>query len=94
MQIRKQTWYNAKVLVGDKIGRTIGFPTINLDPTIFPHKNKQGVYAALVKYDNKEYKAAFFFGPRKVRSESAIVLEIYILDYISYIANMRLNIFY
>ncbi len=73
--------HTAIVLQGQKIGRTIGFPTINLDPTILPENFKEGVYAAVVKYENSIYEAALFFGARKIHNETNTVLEIYILDF-------------
>ena len=74
-------WHKSTVLGGNKIGRTLGFPTINLDPLLFPVGKKEGVYAALVKHKNTTYKGALFFGPRLVLGETKKVLEIFILDF-------------
>lgn len=74
-------WYTSKVLRGDQSGRTINFPTVNLYPTTISPETNQGVYAALVKHDEKIYKGALYFGPRLVVGETKIVLEIYILDF-------------
>lgn len=81
MQKQDATWHKAKVLHGKKVGRTIGFPTVNLDPAIMPLSYKEGVYATVVKHKNNEYNAALFFGPRKVHNQTSPVLEIYILDF-------------
>lgn len=75
------TWYKGKVLRGDQSGRAIGFPTVNLSPTILPKGFKQGVYACLVKYDEKKSLGTLFYGPRLVKSESHNVLEIFIHDF-------------
>ena len=48
-------WYKTKVLTGFQDGRTIGFPTINLDPLILPIQLKEGVYKADVKYKDEVY---------------------------------------
>jgi len=74
-------WYKTKVLKGAKVGRTIGFPTINLVPDTFINKLKEGVYAAQVKHKNKIYLGALYFGPRLVKNETHPVLEIYILNF-------------
>lgn len=77
-------WLEGHVLHGDQTGRTIGFPTLNLDPTIVT-KNlpdlEKGVHAAWVKIREKKYKGALYFGPRVVKNETKDVLEIYILDF-------------
>lgn len=76
-----KTWYKSKVLRGQKLGRTLGFPTVNLDPAIWPKDLPEGVYACLIKYDNKIYRGALYYGPRLVLNETDKVLEIYILDF-------------
>ncbi len=77
-------WLEGHVLHGDQTGRTIGFPTINLQTSIIeknmPHLEK-GVHAARVKIHNKEYSGALYFGPRVVKNESNNVLEIFVLDF-------------
>lgn len=74
-------WYKATVLKGEKFGRTLGFPTVNLDSNVLPKNQKEGVYASLVKYNNTIYRGALFFGPRVILGEKTNVLEIYILDF-------------
>jgi len=74
-------WYKAVVLQGEKTGRSIGFPTVNLSPAIIPAQTTLGVYSSVVKYNEKEYKGALYFGPRLVKNETTNVLEIYILDF-------------
>lgn len=74
-------WYESKVFKGNKQGRTIGFPTLNLDPSVLPQGHKEGVYAALAKHDGKVYKGALFFGPRAILKETKKVLEIYLIDF-------------
>lgn len=74
-------WYESKVLTGNKQGRTIGFPTLNLDPLAIPPILKEGVYASLVKHNGNIYKGALFFGPRVMLNETHQVLEIYVFDF-------------
>lgn len=74
-------WYKAKVLPGTKEGRTIGFPTVNLDPDILIGILKDGIYASQVEYAGKRYKGALYLGPRLVKGEKNTILEIHILDF-------------
>lgn len=74
-------WRKAEVLRGSRDGRTIGFPTANLDPAVMDAPMKRGVYAALVKYEGRLYKGVLYFGPRLVKNELHDVLEIHILDF-------------
>ncbi|HSW97276.1 MAG TPA: riboflavin kinase [Candidatus Saccharimonadales bacterium] len=76
-----QQWYKSKVFRGDQSGRTINFPTVNLSIDSIDQQMKQGVYASIVKYEEKLYKGALYFGPRLVVGETKLVLEIYILDF-------------
>ncbi len=81
--VKKQSpvWYTSIVFQGNKIGRTIGFPTVNLDPSIFPSEKKEGVYAAFVRHKHVVYPAALYSGPRLVLGETKKVLEIFIMDF-------------
>lgn len=73
--------YRALVMQGQKQGRKIGFPTVNLDPSILPKSLRQGVYAATIIYRKRSYKGALYYGPRLVKKETKAVLEIYIIDF-------------
>ncbi|MEK7078875.1 MAG: riboflavin kinase [Patescibacteria group bacterium] len=74
-------WCKAKVLLGSKSGRSIGFPTVNLDPRIIIDTYKEGIYASQVKYGGKIYLGALYLGPRLVKGEKNTILEIHILDF-------------
>lgn len=77
----KDTLYKAIVKTGDKKGREIGFPTINLSPDILSDQIKQGVYHSGVIINGQKYQGALYFGPRLVLDETHTVLEIHILDF-------------
>lgn len=81
-------WIKGKVITGEKLGRTIGFPTANLNPSLWPG-GKRGVYACLVELD-KIYAGALYFGPKLVLDETIDVLEIHILDFNRDIYNKEL----
>ncbi len=74
-------WYKGTVLQGDKIGRTINIPTVNLSADILPSELKEGIYACIVKIKDKNYLGTLFWGPRLVKGETNRVLEIYIHNF-------------
>lgn len=74
-------WLQSTVTKGEQLGRTIGFPTVNLDPGLLSPDIKRGVYAATIRIRGKEYSGALYFGPRLVRNETHDVLEIHIFDF-------------
>ena len=74
-------WYKGIVLTGEQTGRTIGFPTVNLDPSIIPPDTRKGVYGARVKHKDTAYMGALYYGPRLVKNETHDVLEIHIIGF-------------
>jgi len=76
-------WISATVLRGDQVGRTIDFPSLNLDSTLMPStlQKKPGVYSSRVRIGATEYTGALYYGPRLVKGETHNVLEIHVLDF-------------
>lgn len=72
-------WYTGTVLHGDQYGRTLGFPTINLDPNLIQHRCEPGVYAANIEVAGVSYAGALYYGPRITLHETTTVLEIHIV---------------
>ena len=74
----------AEVVVGNKIGRTLGFPTANLElPREYMLLNG-GVYASLVDYGGKTYKAMSNIGHRPTigdRAEDQPIIEVNLFDF-------------
>ncbi len=73
------------VVAGNKIGRTIGFPTANLDiPNEFLMINNPGVYACQTSIDGKTYNAMANTGLRPTigdRAEGDFIIEVNIFDF-------------
>jgi len=71
-----------KVREGRKIGRTIGFPTLNM-----PYDGElQGIFVGRVKILNDStnsswHKAAVHLGPRPTFDDSEIVCEAFLIDW-------------
>jgi len=78
---QEDEWYEGIVISGSQLGRTLGFPTANLDPALLANVAKEGVYAASVRIDGKTYIGALYIGPRLVLDETKRVLEIFVLDF-------------
>lgn len=74
-------WYKGTVLQGDKTGRIIGYPTVNINPIIIPTGFKNGVYSCKVNVLGVLYDGALFYGQRLVKNETNIVLEIHIIGF-------------
>ncbi len=73
--------YQSLVFHGDKLGRTIGFPTLNLDTTVLLEAPEQGVWMCEVCVSDEKHIGALYFGPRTVKDETHTVLEIHLLDF-------------
>ena len=75
----------AEVVVGNKIGRTMGFPTANLElPREYMLINCGGVFACLVDYEGKTYKAMANIGHRPTigdRTKDHPIIEVNLFDF-------------
>ena len=72
---------DGEVIHGDKIGRTFGYPTINLK-TVNEMIPAFGVYAAKVKIKSKIYNAMAYIGKRPtINNEPALRVEANIFDF-------------
>lgn len=70
--------FSSYVIPGLAIGRTIGFPTINLSiPKHFSYQH--GVYNGSITIHNTHLKGIFYFGPRYLEDNMGITLEVHIL---------------
>ena len=64
------TKISGKVIWGKGKGKTLGFPTANIE---LREKIESGVYAGHVIADVKEYKAGIFINPKKCLLEAHII---------------------
>lgn len=73
------------VVKGNEIGRTIGFPTANLDiPDEFMMINNPGVYACQTVIDGKQYNAMANTGSRPTigdRADGDFIIEVNVFDF-------------
>ena len=68
-----------KVKVGRKIGKKIGFPTINIVVPRSFKKDCWGIYFSLIKIGDKFYPAITHLGPPKTFQLSKATCESYLL---------------
>lgn len=79
--------FTGKVILGEKVGRKIGFPTANLDRTPREGALKPGVYAGTCniyqndRIKNKELKCLVYFGPRYIFDQKQNGFEVYIYNF-------------
>lgn len=70
------------VVHGDKIGRSLGFPTANI---YVEHKFKlipaDGIYAVTLVIDKKEYKGMLYIGKRPTLNKIEQTIEVNIFDF-------------
>ena len=81
-----------EVIKGKQLGRTIGFPTVNLDYNKGYILPKGGVYYTTVEYDNLFYKAITNIGYNPTVEGGKLSVETYILGFDKQIYNEVLKI--
>src|SRR5690606_17742617 len=72
------------VVQGNQIGRTMGFPTANLDiQSIESFPTLNGVYSVKVYFDDRQYKGVMNVGvkPTFNSSQREKIFEVHILDF-------------
>ena len=67
-----------KVIVGRKVGRTLGFPTINIIPPAEKFPLKIGVYRTHLYLDGEKYSCITNYGSCPTFGESSFTMETYI----------------
>ncbi len=67
------------VNTGEKMGRTIGFPTVNLEVKDLADHLKYGVYTCEVSVEGQNHKGMMHFGPTLQKEDPQ--LEIFIVDF-------------
>ncbi len=73
------TWRDIAVVSGEGRGRTMGFPTLNLNVEKLPLP--YGVHAAWVKIDGQLYPSALHYGPKSTFGGHQDTVEAFVMDY-------------
>lgn len=83
-----------RVKHGNKIGRTLGFPTVNLQPGRDKLLPPNGVYESAVRVADKVYRAITNIGCKPtVSKEEAILAESYLYDFSEEIYEEEIEVF-
>lgn len=69
------------VVHGKKIGRTIGYPTANIETESIKLLPKKGAYIVEVFVKNKQYKGMLSVGTNPTVNGEKLTVEVYILDF-------------
>ena len=86
--------FDGIVVEGDKVGRTIGYPTVNLKPVkenkVMP---REGIYCVRVIHNGQEYYGMMYHGYRPTLSEGIKrALEVHIFDFSSNVYGDKITI--
>ncbi len=75
--------FTSRVIAGRRHGRTIGYPTANLEinPELESALPQAGVYAVRVGWDGKKYGGALFYGCRSLFKDAKLVCEVLLIDF-------------
>ena len=84
-----------KVVTGNRIGRTLGIPTANLEldrdcPLLLAY----GVYAVLVEWDQQIFKGMANIGIRPTMSDHRLTVEVNIFDFSKDIYGNSLKLYF
>jgi riboflavin kinase/FMN adenylyltransferase len=86
---------SGKVVDGDKIGRTLGFPTANLaiaeQYKLIPGS---GIYAVNIKVDGNTFKGMMYIGNRPVVHGKGLSIEVNIFDFNENIYNHDVTVYF
>jgi riboflavin kinase/FMN adenylyltransferase len=84
-----------RVVMGDKLGRVLGYPTANLE---VENKNKlipeDGIYAATVRHEHRFYKGMLYIGNRPTIDGVKQNIEVNIFDFSKEIYGESLTVYF
>jgi len=71
-----------RVVIGDKLGRILGYPTANLEiDTAYKLVPADGIYAVTVSYSHERYKGMLYIGNRPTVQGMTRNIEVNIFDF-------------
>ena len=82
-----------KVIKGRQLGRTIGFPTANLQLSSDKLLPRHGVYAVKVKLDNSYIKGVMNIGSRPTVSRDDITVEVHLINWSGNLYEQNLTVY-
>jgi riboflavin kinase/FMN adenylyltransferase len=74
--------FSGRVIEGAKLGRTLGYPTANLELPEWKLVPSDGVYSSVVRFDGAIYKGALSIGSKPaIEGEHPRTVEVFLLDF-------------
>ena len=77
-----------------KVGRSIGFPTVNIKAEKNKQQLKSGVYAGSVQIDGKDYRAIINYGARPTFNLEEKLIEAHIIDFNGNLYGKQLTLYF
>jgi len=88
-------FFDAKIVHGRKIGKTLGFPTANLEiPEDYKLIPKTGIYIVRVLLDNQHFKGMMSIGTNPTVKGIEQTIEVNILDFDQDIYNKKIRVYF
>ena len=72
---------SGKIIKGHGIGKTLGFPTINLAVPSGKLLPKEGVYSVIARFDHILYPGMLYIGGRLTFNDSSLSVEVNLFDF-------------
>ncbi len=83
-----------EVVEGDKIGRSLGFPTANIKVSEpFKLIPKNGIYAVVAEVESNLYKGMLYIGTRPVVNGKKLSIEVNLFDFDQNIYGKKVSVF-
>lgn len=87
--------FRGKVVMGDKIGRTLGFPTANIEiPEAYKLVPAEGIYAVQIRIGQQLKKGMLYIGTRPVVNGKSLRIEVNIFDFDQEIYNQEIQVMF
>ena len=84
-----------RVVKGDQLGRTLGFPTANIEiDSRYKLIPAEGIYAVMVSHENYFYKGMLYIGQRPTVNGTKRVIEVNIFDFSRDIYGENLTVYF
>lgn len=84
---------SGNVIKGNQLGRTIGFPTANIEiPEDYKLIPKNGVYVVTVNINNQLVLGMMNIGVKPTLGENKLSIEVYLLDFDTDIYNQKIQV--
>jgi len=82
---RRALGYNyfltGKIIKGHGVGKSLGFPTVNLAVTPGKLLPKEGVYSAVTRFDSRRLPGMAYIGARLTFNDTALSVEVNLFDF-------------